>query len=436
MRGERRGARSQEVVLSGVGMVLPGPEGTTCTDPGTFWSIVRDGVCCLSPVRREDLGLRVAGHVAGWDPSEALGLEPRVTRRLSRAGLLAAAAVGDAVARAGLRPSELDERTVLVCASLQFAFAEAERYFATLAREGREALRMDYWMTGTPPSVLGTVASVLGIACPTLSVTGSCNVTLRALDVVLSLFRAGDVDRAVLVGVDSSLDPVFASSSVYTSRQGYRASSLSDDPSVVRPHDEVQDGNATGEGAVAVVLERPGSACGPAGGRPHVRLTARTSRDNGSSLVAAGSPTAVAADMATVLDAGGRSLETVAFVQDYADGNRFVEDHFCAAVETVRARQGYDGVLRVTNQEAAFGHIAGVGGAVKLVSTALMLSEGLIGPVTNCRTPYRRLAADPVVAEASPLGAGGRDAALVVSAGAGGDSTTVLVEHLSGGFRV
>jgi 3-oxoacyl-(acyl-carrier-protein) synthase len=416
-----------EMVLRGAGLVLPGPGATACADLETFWEVLREGTCCLSGVQVEGLPLRIAGVVGDLE-----GFEPPGFRRPSRAASLALAATRAALADAGLHAADLDGRTLLVCSSLQFAFSETARHAARAARGGPADLGMDYWMTGTPPTVVGTVAASLGIGCPTLSVAGSCNVALRALEVALALVRAGDADRVVLVGAESALDPVFVAATSHTSRQGYRASSLSDDPGAVRPHDEVQDGNATGEGALALIWERPGAGPGPL-----LRLHTRTSRSNGPSVAATGPADRVAADMTAVLRSAGRTPGDLAFTSSYADGNRFVEDHFRQAVDLLREATGYRGPLPLTNQEAAFGHVAGTGGLVKVLGAVLMLGHGTVAPVTNCRTPYRALDADPVVGGAVRAGhaTGVADAALVVSAGAGGDATSILVEHVSGGSR-
>ena len=423
-------ARSARARLAGAGVILPGPDGA-CADLKAFWEIVQGGLCCLSQYEYPGSPLRIAGQVCGWDPVRELEIGEKFASRAARASLLALGAVRAALADAGLAPEDLDDgRTVLVSASLQFAFAHAGQYFDKLAAGGPANLGMDYWMTGTPPAVLGSVATTLGITCPTLNVAGSCNVPLRALEVVLGMFRSGDADRAVIVGVDTALDPVYVASAVYTSRQGYRASSLSADPASIRPHDELLDGNATGEGAVAVVLENP-EARAARDGSPGTewRLHTRTSRSNGPSVVATGPPDRVADDIVAVLAAADRSPGRIAFVDDYADGNRFVEDHFCAVVDRVRETLDYAGPLTVTNQEAAFGHVAGTGGLIRLLGTLMMLEHGTVGPVVNCREPYRALAADPVIG--APRAIDG-DAALVVAAGAGGDATTVLVERLDG----
>lgn len=422
---------AEPLTLAGAGVVLPGPDADTCTDLGTFFDVVDGGRSCLSSYHHPGLALRLAGQVRGWDAAAATGFDEKRLRRTSRPAQLATAAVRSALEDAGLAPGDLDRgRTVLAASSLQFASPEMERYHATISADGPAALGMDYWMTGTPASVIGTVASGLGIPCPTLSVAGSCNVALRTLQLVTHMFACDEIDRAVVVGLDATVDPVFVAGTAHEGRTGYRASSLSTEPADVRPHDAMQTGNATGEGAVAVVLERTESTGRP--DRPVVRLTLRTSRSNGPSALATGPPHNVAADMVDVLARAGRPWADIAFVNDYADGNRFVEDHWCDALLGARGAAGYDGDLLLTNQEAVFGHVAGTGGLVKLLASVQMLADGRVAPSAGCRTPYARLAATPVGPCGAPISS---DSALVVTSGAGGDATTMLLQLDSGSFR-
>ncbi|MBV9383490.1 MAG: hypothetical protein JOY82_05770 [Streptosporangiaceae bacterium] len=436
MTSAAAGSRSAAPVLelTGTGFCLPGPAGV-CRSRAEFWRIVADGICCLTPFELPGLPLRLAGQVHGFDVVESAGIDARLAGWASRPARLAIGAVHQALADAALHPSGLDERSVIILASLQFSYSEAERHLTTYSRYGAAGLKIDYWLNGTCPSVLGTVCKALGLECPTLSITGSCNAAARALHVALTMFRAGEIDRAVIVGADVSLDPVFVASTTYESRHGFRPASLSADPSSVRPHDEVQEGNATGEGAVAIVLETPEAAArrrALAPGNPvpaglPLRLYARTSRRHGEAPIVSGEAGNIADDVAYVLAQAGATLADVGFVNGYAEGNRSVEDHFCDAVQRIRKRLSYPGAILLTNQEAAFGHIAGISGLIKVVSSALMLDHGLAGPSVNCRKPYHRLAAEPVTGGPVAVTA---NLALTLSAGAGGDATTVLVEHL------
>lgn len=413
----------EPLTLAGIGAVLPGPDGP-CVDPPTLWEIIRTGTSCLTPFEYERLPLRIAGQVSGWDPVTALGVSARVGGRMARITALATGAVKNALDDAGLKPEDLDDgRTVLVVASLQFAFQEAGRYFTMYERGGQEALGMEYWLTGTPGSVTSGICSVLGINAQTLTISGSCNCSLRALEVAATMLRAGTVDRAVVVGADATLDPICVSSTTFESkRRGFRISTVSADTGSVRPHDEEQDGNAPGEGALAVVLESARAA------RPGIplRLWFRSSRSNGSNPMISGSPENFSRDAHALLTHAGIGMERLAFVNSFADGSRHVEDLFCEALTGLRKATGYDGPLLLTNQEAAFGHVFGFVGLLKFVSSVLMFRHGTVAPVVGCRTPYARLDATPVRDGGVPLE--GRHA-LVTVAGGGGDATSLLIEY-------
>ncbi|WP_225859606.1 beta-ketoacyl synthase N-terminal-like domain-containing protein [Streptomyces albicerus] len=440
----------EPLTLAGIGAVLPGPDGP-CVDTPTLWEIVRTGTSCLTPFEHEGLPLRIAGQVRGWDPVTALGVSERVGGRMARITALATGAVKNALDDAGLKPEDLDDgRTVLVVASLQFAFQEARRYFTMYEHGGQEALGMEYWLTGTPGSVTSGICSVLGISPQTLTVSGACNCSLRALEVAATMLHAGTVDRAVVVGADATLDPICVSSTTNESkRRGFRISTLSADPASVRPHDEDQDGNAPGEGALAVVLEsaraaRVGSPA-PRKGREELRdqpppargvgtvlpaerlgLWFRTSRSNGSNPMISGPPDNFSRDAHALLTGAGTGMQELAFVNSFADGSRHVEDLFCEALTGLRKLTDYDGPLLLTNQEAAFGHVFGFVGLLKFVSSVLMFRHGTVAPVVGCRTPYARLDATPVRGAGAPLK--GRHA-LVTVAGGGGDATSLLIEY-------
>lgn len=414
----------EPLTLAGIGAVLPGPDGP-CVDPPTLWEIIRTGTSCLTPFAYEGLPLRIAGQVSGWDPVTALGVSERVGGRMARITALATGAVKNALDDAGLKPEDLDDgRTVLVVASLQFSFQEAGRYFTMYERGGQEALGMEYWLTGTPGSVTSGICSVLGINAQTLTISGSCNCSLRALEMAATMLHAGTVDRAVVVGADATLDPICVSSTTFESkRRGFRISTVSADAGSVRPHDEEQDGNAPGEGALAVVLESARAA--RTDGTP-LRLWFRSSRSNGSNPMISGSPENFSRDAHALLTQAGIGMERLAFVNSFADGSRHVEDLFCEALTGLRKATGYDGRLLLTNQEAAFGHVFGFVGLLKFVSSVLMFRHGTVAPVVGCRTPYARLDATPVRDGGVPLE--GRHA-LVTVAGGGGDATSLLIEY-------
>lgn len=417
------------VFFSGVGLVLPGGEVGTCDNFRDFFSAVTEGKSLLSSFSLDTLPIKIGGVVKGWDIQCRLGLSDRCVNLLSRPAALALDAVHHAMMNADLTIDDIDpDRTVIIAASLQYASPEMEEFYNTVQKDGALDLGMAYWHKGTPPSVIGSVASILKIPCATLSIAGSCNVGLRATQIAVQMMEANAIDRAIIVGVDSTIDPVFVASSVFKTRSGFRASSLSANPNCIRPHDQKQSGNATGEGAVALIIDREIDNTTPV---PNVEISFKTSRSNGNSAVATGSAENVASDMCSLLLAHDVKLQELAFISDYADGNRFVEDHWCDALTFLREQTGYNGEIFLTNQEAIFGHIAGCGGLIKLLASIQMLASGVVAPVAGCTEPYRKLKAYPVHGNCMVTHS---KQALVVTSGAGGDSTSCLIKLKEGSF--
>ncbi|WP_162872710.1 beta-ketoacyl synthase N-terminal-like domain-containing protein [Austwickia chelonae] len=366
------------------------------------------------------LGSTVLGRIDDLEGAAALSLDPGEASRYSRAALLGAAAVRDALREAGVDAADTSGRTILVTASLQFGASELQEMYETFVQGDAADVGMAYWRRGTPAALIGGISALLGLSWPTLNIAGSCNVGLRALEVGLAVLSAGLADRLVLLGVDSCVDDLFLAGALHQGSSGYQAAVASLDIEDVRPHDSDPRGNASGEGAIALVIEADTL---PDRGRPF-RIDLRTVRSSGRSTVATGPTAPLAQATSELLRDAEIGLADVAFVNDYADGNAFVEEHFVAFLDELRSLEEHRGRLTLVNQEGIFGHVAGPGGLLRLLVTLEMLAEGAAAPCPHVRAPHGglgsvNLAGGPLNDAAGP--------ALIVSSGAGGDATVALV---------
>lgn len=414
-----------EFTITGTGILLPGQDPAYCTSVHDLMKHVDSGKSCLTPLPGHNgLPDTVVGKVSNLAEATSLGLGEDEAVRYGRATLLGAAAVRDAVGAAGLDPQDPSERTLLVTASLHYAASELRGMYETLLAGSAADVGMGYWRRGTPPALISGVSALLGLSWPTLNIAGSCNVGLRALEVALMALSAGSTDRVVLLGVDSCLDDLFLAGALHRGRSNYQAATTDADPNAVRPHDSRPTGNASGEGAVALVLER-----GSTSGRTfHVDL--RTVRSSGGSTVATGPAAPLAQATVALMKRAGIRLDDLAFINDYADGNAFVEEHFVSFLDEVRVLDGSRAPLSLVNQEGLFGHLAGPGGLIRFLVSLELLERGISAPCPNVREVHRGLGAVDVRGAASfERGA----PALVVCSGAGGDATVALVH--SGGDR-
>lgn len=417
------------VEITGVGMLLPGGDNGICNGLNEFWEVLQNNKCCISEYYHQEIPLRIAGQVRGWDPMKELDIPHFFLKKYSRGTLLSVASTKRALEHSGLKGSDLsNERTLLILTSVLFTFENLSTYYNSYADKGHKGVGIGFWISGTPGSMASTICSLLDIECQTMTMSGSCNVGSRAIETAYDLFKAGRFDRAIIIGVDATLDPVFLSASLYKSRTGYRAASLSKNPESIRPHDKQLDGNAPGEGAVTIVLEKKDKKIGKESSIPF-RIYSQSSRKNGSSPVSSGIPINFSHDLNKVLREADINLNEVGFINDFCEGAYYIESFYSEAINHIRDRFNYYKSLTLTNHEGAFGHIPGATSLIKLLANLLMMDKNIIAPVTNCREKFIKLNADPVIGNAlkKPV-----NHSLIMSGGSGGDATTILLEKVMG----
>ncbi|WP_435120911.1 beta-ketoacyl synthase N-terminal-like domain-containing protein [Amycolatopsis thermoflava] len=412
------------VTVRGAGFALPGAD-RPCHDYKEFADSVMAGSCAITPFELAGTPIRVAGQVPGTG-AETLDLPDRLVSRLPRASRLAHTAVANALDHAELTAAEISRRdAVLIVTSFQFALQETAVLLDRFAEAGPAGVAFDYWSKVAPGSIASGLCTNLGLDIPTLTLTGGCSTSLRGFELAASMVARGEVEYAVVVGADTILEPLYLSATGYAGRSGHRASSISDDPADVRPHDAVQTGNAPAEGAAATVLT---SARNPGGGvDAAVEFIGFSSRNGGGNPMGLGDPKRCAADIRRLLAVGGVSLGDLAFFCDFAEGNRQLEDFLCETLVTLRAALADDAPLTLTSQEACYGHLPGAAGLLKVLASLVMLTENRVAPTANLVNPYPRLPARALAGSSERIADNGRRTAMTVGLSGGGDTTSLLL---------
>jgi len=211
---------------------------------------------------------------------------------------------------------------------------------------------------------------------PRLTFCGACASGLHALIRAAQLIEQGIVDRAVVVGAESSLHPIFL--------QSFRRLGVLAPPgSRCRPFDINRQGLLVSEAAAAVILAgttapRPGDLlidrCAFAGDAAHL-----TGFDPGG------------ATMGRVLTAAidGRPVDVI-----HAHGTGTIENDAAeaAAIDAVlaelpRTAAGTPRPPSVYSHKGAIGHSLGASGLVSVVLNRLMHQHGVVPPNVGIETP-------------------------------------------------
>ena len=406
---------TRSVAVTGFGILSPLGRGAAETSVALVAG--RSGIVSMRP-EWADVGLRsqVAGLV------DAGPLRARFDRKQSRflcnAAVIAAEAMKDAIADAGLESKEIeDPRTGIVMgtgagASLADAIALGDRF---RARGGAKVgpYQVPLIMGSSLTANLGTMFHIHG---QSYSVTSACTTSAHAALIGLDLIRSGRQDRVFVGGAEdvnpysaSAFDGMGALSSAYND-EAHQAS---------RPLDKRRDGFVFGSGAAVLVLEELGIARARGARIRGIFLGAGATGDGQDMVVPSGLGAQAAMQLA--LEDGGVAPERVDYINLHGTSTPVGD---LVEVEAIRGAFG-SRVPTLSSTKSMTGHGLGAAGAQEAVFCLLMLEEGFIAPTINLEDPEPAVADlhVPRTAEhkaieitlSNSLGFGGTNCALVFS---------------------
>lgn len=361
---------------------------------------------------------------AAIDAPDTTGL--RVSKKhlskYSNATLLAAQAARLALSDAAIFPGFGNLNKIeMIVGSTMFGADALNRQKCAIVTE--EYSGLDYMLQGTPGSLTSGLALLNGLDVSTITLTGSC--VLGATLLTLAAQRLSDpgVEAIIIVGVDSAYSPLLAKALTY--RLGTNRDTMAyigKDPTQVRPLDKYARGSGWGDGAVAMVLQRANASKKPV--LPPFRLCFRTGRSNGTSPIGSGPAKPFAEDVLMILHEAGLTMSEIPVWLDFCEGTPFIQNYFSQILTEIRELAGYDGIIRLSNCEASYGHIGAVTVLLKLISGLSMAQERVVYPAACCQQPDPAILATPIL-KAHALEV---PRFIILSGGSGGDRAVLLVE--------
>jgi 3-oxoacyl-[acyl-carrier-protein] synthase II len=389
------------VVVSGLGVVSPYGAGTK-----TFWAGLAAGTCAIRPItliETEGFRARVAAEVPA-DVVAALG----VSARRARADRFGLAAAREALADAGLGPSDRAE-AALVIGAVGGGMLEGETWYWEETRTGRSSPRIKALRSILPYTHAETLGWRLGIGGPKETVVMACASGAASIALAADLVRAGVVPLALAGGVDALTRICF---------MGFNALKLLD-PEPCRPFDRDRRGMSIGEAASFVVLE-DADRCRARGGRVLAELLgAGVSTD--AHHVTSPQPDGEGMERAMCLALSDAGIDAGAV--DYVNAHGTGTLHNDRTEALALARVFGAGHVPVSSTKSLVGHTMAAAGSLEAVATVLALQHGLIPPTANLVNIDPEIPFDcvPVAARPAPL-----EIALSNSFGFGGQNVSLV----------
>jgi 3-oxoacyl-[acyl-carrier-protein] synthase II len=253
-----------------------------------------------------------------------------------------------------------------------------------------------------------------------VSLASACASGSDAIAHAMRLFRADEIDLALVGGTEAVAHPVtlsaFAALRALSTRHD-------DPPRASRPFDRDRDGFVLGEGAAILVLERRRHAVAR-GARIWARLAGTGTTCDASHLVA---PEPSGRWNAEAI---GKALRAAGMVPSDISS---VSAHATATVqgdlaETEALKKAFNGALSgicVTAIKSSIGHLIGASGAVAAAVAAMSVRENAVPLTRNLDNQDPSVDLDVVHGAARPLPDGA--AVVVNAAGFGGHNTAVVI---------
>ncbi|GJE55533.1 L-threonine 3-dehydrogenase [Methylobacterium thuringiense] len=362
--------------------------GRACRLPGAssvdgLWQLLSEGRCAVSTIPADRWPLERFGHpraqergksytwaagvvddVWSFDPG-VFGVSPREAEQMDPQQRILLELTWEALEDAGLRPSGVAGSQIGV-----FVGASSLDYgnLRILDTSSGDA----YAATGNVLSILSNrISYIYDLKGPSFTLDTACSSSLVALDTAIVALNSGQVDTAIVAGVNVLASPfnfVSFSNAGMLSRTG-----------LCQAFSANADGYVRAEGGVVLVLQTAKAAARDGSLVRGVIAASGVNSDGRTSGISLPSSTAQGALLEQVYRDAGIALDSIAFVEAHGTGTP-VGDPIEANAIGSKLGKGRKSPLPIGSIKTNIGHTEPVSGLAGLLKASLALEHDLMPP--------------------------------------------------------
>ncbi|MBA5775807.1 SDR family NAD(P)-dependent oxidoreductase [Stappia sp. F7233] len=377
--------RHCDISISGYASRVPGANSAE-----QFWSNLTNEVCSVTSITEDRFPLSRYGHpdrnvsgksytwaagvidnVWSFDPT-FFGISPREAVQMDPQQRILLEVVWEALEHAGIRPSELAGTDAGV-----FVGASSLDYHHRFVFDP-SALDMQM-MTGNTLSIISNrISYIYDLRGPSFTVDTACSSSLVALHEAINAVESGQVETAIVAGVNMLLSPL--------SYLGFSRASMLSKQGLCRAFDADGDGYVRSEGAVAFVLRRSDIARAK-GDTIHARILASGLNADGRTVgMSLPSSDAQGQLLRDIYEGLGIDPADLAFVEAHGTGTRVGDPAEAGALGSIVARRR-TAPLPIGSVKTNVGHLESASGAVGLLKALLSLKKDFFPRSLHFDTP-------------------------------------------------
>ena len=413
--------------------------GCACRLPGapneaSFWSLIDSGRCSVSeipkdrwshdryfhpkrgvPGRSYTFAAGVIDDIASFDPG-AFGLSLREAEQIDPQQRLLLELVREALEDANIPFDRLsDERVgVFVGASS----LDHSMYFAADI-----AAADSHFVTGNAMSIIANrISHIFDFTGPSLTIDTACSSSLVAFDRAVKAIEAGEIDLAIVAGVNILLNPFYF--------VGFARAGMLSPTGLCRPFSAEADGYVRSEGGVVTILSRLDKAKS-AGRTPRAVVRASGTNSDGHTV---GIAMPARLGQQRLLDelyrVRGIDPSDLAFVEAHGTGT-LVGDPAEAYALGVALGQRRKLPLPIGSVKSNIGHLEPASGLAGMLKALNALEKGRLPPSLHLDTPNETIDFDELnlvpASKTVDLSQNGARSAAISSFGFGGTNAHVVI---------
>ncbi|MGZ8610714.1 MAG: beta-ketoacyl-ACP synthase II [Actinomycetota bacterium] len=365
------------VVVTGIGPVTP--VGTGVEDFWTGLTTGRNGIRRITAFDTDDLPVKVAGEVPGFDPSP--WLDAKEIRRTDRFVHYAMASAALAWDDAGT-PEVHAERAGVVFATGIGGISTLLTQHSVLLEKGPGRVSPFMVPALMANAASGHIAMRLGFTGPNLCTVSACSSSNHAIGEAMRYIRDGYVDLCIAGGSEAATLPL----TVAAFAQMTALTKNPDPETASRPFDKDRNGFVLSEGACTLVLESEEHARAR-GAHVYCEVAGYGASDDAFHITAPdpkGSGAALA--MTWALRDAGEEPASVSYVNAHGTSTQLNDAAETAAIKAVLGDEVAHRVP-VSSTKSMTGHMLGAAGAVEGAACALAIERGVVPPTIHYETP-------------------------------------------------
>ena len=367
------------VFITGLGVVSPLGLNISST-----WEAMINGVSGVDGItsfETDGFETRFAAEVKGFDATNYL--EKKEARRMDRFAQFAAVAATEALAKAEIKPDEIDrQRMAAIVGSGIGGIITLSQQYDVLRDKGPRRISPFLMPMMLPDMASAQISMLTGAMGPNFCPVSSCSSSADAIGQAWEMIRRDEMDIVIAGGSEAPICPI----SIAGFGSMRALSRHNEEPlKASRPFDSERDGFVMGEGSAILVLESQDSM-ERRDATPLAELVGYGASSD-AFHVTEPSPNghSAATAMKQALQMARMVPEEIDYINAHGTSTPLNDKHETLAIKSALGEDAYR--IPISSTKSMTGHLLGAGGALEALACVLAIRQGTIPPTINLERP-------------------------------------------------